>query len=230
MPWKEHRIMDLREEFVLRAKAPGAIVAALCRECGISRKTGYKWLARYDARGVEGLADLSRRPRRAVETSGEVVLRLAALRCAYPRWGPKTLRHLLTKQGVADVPSVKTVARILERLGEPRLRAPRRAGPAALDRQAPRHVIEAPNDVWTVDFKGWWKTRGGEHCEPLTVRDAFSRYVLCCKVMTSTAMLGVREAFERLFQQYGLPAVIHVDNGSPFGSTRARGGLTQLSA
>lgn len=221
--------MDLREEFVLRAKAPRANVAELCRVYGISRKTGYKWLARFRTGGVEGLRDMSRRPRRVVETSGELVLRVAELRRAHPTWGPKKLRFLLVEQKLEDVPSAKTIGRILERLGEPKLRVSSRVA-RAVQRTAPTHVVEAPNDLWTVDFKGWWRTQSGEHCEPLTVRDAFSRFVLCCKVMTSTAMAGVRAVFERLFEQYGLPREIHVDNGSPFGSTRARAGLTKLSA
>ena len=221
--------MDLREEFVLRAKALGANVAELCRDHGISRKTGYKWIGRYNSSGIEGLAEMSRRPRRVVQVSGEIVLRVQELRRAHPSWGPKKLRVLLLRRELNDVPSVKTISRILERLGEPKLRRPRRKL-QQVDRTAPKHDIVGPNDLWTVDFKGWWHTQGGEHCEPLTVRDAFSRYVLCCKVMTSTALAGVRQAFERLFQQYGLPTAIHVDNGSPFGSTRARGGLTQLSA
>ena len=101
--------MDLREEFVLRAKAPGACIAALCREFGVSRKTDYKWLARFDAEGVEALADMSRRPRRVVETSGEVVLRIQELRAAHPRWGPNKLRVLRARRLVVEeVPSVKT--------------------------------------------------------------------------------------------------------------------------
>jgi transposase InsO family protein len=229
MPWKEHRTVDLREEFVLRSMAPGANIAQLSREYGISRKTGYKWIERFETFGVESLKEMSRRPHRVVETSGEIVLRIQELRRAHPNWGPKKLRVLLERGKAKELPSVKTIARILDRLGQPKLRMPRRRL-QQIDRVAPKHELKAPNDLWTVDFKGWWHTRNGEHCEPLTIRDGFSRYVLRCQVMTSTAMIGVRGAFERLFQQHGLPAVILVDNGSPFGSTRARGGLTQLSA
>ena len=222
--------MDLREEFVLRAKAPGACIAALCREYAVSRKTGYKWLARFDAEGVEALADMSRRPRRVVETSGEVVLQIQELRAAHPRWGPKKLRVLLARRlPNEEVPSVKTIARILDRLGAARIRRPR-VRLVTVDRNAPRHDVRGPNDVWTVDFKGWWRTRDGERCDPLTVRDAFSRLVLCLRVMTSTAGDPVRAVFVELFTGYGLPKVIHVDNGSPFGSTRARAGLSRLSA
>jgi putative transposase len=230
MPWQEHRIVDLRMEFVLRAKARGANVAELCRDYQVSRKTGYKWLKRFDESGVEGLREMSRRPRRVVETSGELVLRTQELRHAHPRWGPKKLRVLLQREFASkEVPSIKTIARVLERLGEPRLRAWRRH-PKVATHQAVSATVKGPNDLWTVDFKGWWRTKQGDRCEPLTVRDAFSRFVLAVKVMSTTGAKAVREVFERLFEQYGLPTTIHVDNGQPFGSVRARGRLTELSA
>lgn len=221
--------MDLRDEFVLKAKAPGANIAELCREYSVSRKTGYKWLARFAVGGTEALADMSRRPGRGIETSGEVVLRIQELRRAHPRWGPKKLRVLLQRLfPTHEAPSVKTVQRILARLGEPRIRRPRRS-PQVI-RPTPRHDVSAPNDLWTVDFKGWWRTRDGSRCEPLTVRDAFSRFVLTVTLVGATATANVRKVFERLFAQHGLPSTIHVDNGPPFGCVKARCGLTQLSA
>lgn len=222
--------MDLREEFVLKAKAPGANISELCRDYAVSRKTGYKWLERFDAGGVEALADMSRRPARSIETSGEVVLRVQELRRAHPRWGPKKLRVLLQRLFPAeDAPSVKTVQRILVRLGEPRLRRPRRPT-TEVARSAPRHEVAAPNDLWTVDFKGWWRTRDGSRCEPLTVRDAFSRFLLTVTLVGAAASATVKKVFERLFAQYGQPSSIHVDNGPPFGCVKARGGFTYLSA
>jgi len=219
--------VELREEFVLRAKGPNANVAELCREYGISRKTAYKWLHRFERGGVAALQDMSRRPRRFLTTSGEVVLRILEIRAAHARWGPKKVRVLLLRER-AEVPSVKTIARVLERLGQPKLR--RRSPTRVVDRHAPKHDVRAPNDLWTVDFKGWWRTKDGKRCEPLTVRDALSRFILCLKILSSVALAGVRPVFERLFEQYGLPRTIHVDNGSPFGSTSARCGLTKLSA
>src|SRR4051794_13834549 len=118
MPWKEHRTVDLRKEFVLAAAAPSVNISALCREYGISRNNGYKWLRRYQAEGRAGLEEHSRRPKTIVGTDGEVVLRIIELRREYPKWGPKKLRQLLLRQG-ADTPSVKTVGRILDRAGEP---------------------------------------------------------------------------------------------------------------
>jgi len=209
---------------------PGANVSAVCRELGVSRKTGYKWLARYRTMGLEGLADMSRRPHRSLHaTSGEVVLRVIELRRAHPRWGPKKIVALLAREGLPKVPSVRTVARILERAGEPPARRRARAS-TNVPREAPRVSAELPNDVWSVDFKGWWKTKDGRRAEPLTVRDGASRFVLCAHLVQGTRTTEVRSVFERLFEQHGLPRAIQVDNGTPFASTRARGGLTRLSA
>ncbi len=228
MPWKEHRAVDLKREFVLAAMSPGANVAQLCRQYGISRNNGYKWLRRFEASGNAGLEERSRRPRRISRTDGEVVLRLIELRHLYP-WGAKKLRQLLCDEIGESAPSVKTVARILDRAGEPRVRKPRRRL-RVVAREHERLVARAPNDLWTVDFKGWWRTRDRKRFEPLTVRDAFSRYVLCLQMLGSTRADVVKPAFERLFQSCGLPAVIRVDNGSPFACTSAPAGLSQLSA
>jgi transposase InsO family protein len=231
MPWKEHRALDLREEFVLKAKAPGANVSALCREYGISRKTGHKWLARFEKGGPQALKELSRRPHRALNaTDGEVVLQILEARHAHPRWGPKKLRAILSRKGVRKLPTVRTVARILLRAGEPLVRPRRSRSPTVAVMQPLPSPPQSPNALWTVDFKGWWRTRDGKRCEPLTVRDAFSRFVLCARLLESTRRRPVQQAFERLFEQYGLPDAIQVDNGPPFSSPRARFGLTALSA
>jgi putative transposase len=222
--------VELREEFVLRAREKDANVSALCREYSISRKTGYKWLQRYDSEGVEGLRDLSRRPRRPLSVSGEAVLQVLEARDRHAHWGPKKLVAWLKNRGVADVPSVRTAARILERAGVEALRKRRRALPPRAAAQRPTHLAQEANDLWTVDFKGWWKTKDGARAEPLTVRDAASRFVLCVTLVASVSTEVVQKIFVRLFTKYGLPQAIQVDNGPPFASTRARGGLTKLSA
>lgn len=199
-------------------------------EYGISRKTGYKWLDRYERRGVEGLQELSRRPQRSVSTSGEMVLRVLEARQAHPRWGPKKIHALLKRVGGDGVPTVRTIARILVRAGGLPLRRRKRTPSVGAVNQAPPTSYQAPNTGWTVDFKGWWRTRDGKRAEPLTVRDAYSRYVLCALLMSGTRTASVKEVFVRLFEQYGLPEAIQVDNGPPFASTKARGGLTELSA
>ena len=228
MPWKEHRRLDLKKEFVLAASSPGANVSELCRSYGVSRNNGYKWLRRYKTEGHDGLQDRSRRPRTIVGTDGEVVLRIIELRRQYSRWGPKKVRELLLRQGVS-APSVKTVGRILDRAGEPRVRPPSRRLRIVLREHEPLEV-KAPNDVWTVDFKGWWRTRNGRRYEPLTVRDAFSRFVLCLEMLASMRAEVVKPVFERLFERNGLPTAIRVDNGAPFACTSAPRGLSRLSA
>jgi transposase InsO family protein len=157
-------------------------------------------------------------------------LRLIELRHQYPKWGAKKIQVLLIRSGHEGAPpSTKTIARILDRAGEPRIRKPRRRLRLVL-RHHQDLEVHGPNDVWTVDFKGWWRTIDGRRFEPLTVRDAFSRYVLCLRMLSSIAAKAVKPAFERLFQAQGLPKVIRVDNGAPFACTSAPGGLSRLSA
>ena len=222
--------MHLREEFVIRAKAPHANVAALSREYGISRKTAYKWLARFKEGGLAALADLDRRPHRSpLRASADVALAVVRVRTAHATWGPRKIVVVLAREGgLKRVPSVRTVSRILVRAG---LITPQRVrsnwkGPT----KAPCTDVKGPNDLWTVDFKGWWRTRDGQHCEPLTVRDALSRYVLALRVQAGTSAEPVRRVFEGLFRKFGLPKAIQSDNGSPFVSTRNPVGLTALAA
>jgi putative transposase len=223
--------MDLRRDFVLAASTPGANVAQLCRDFGISRNNGYKWIRRYRIEGADGLRDKSRRPRRTTATSGETVLRLIELRRQYPKWGAKKLRVLLLRRGVdGDAPSSKTIARILDRVGEPRVRRTVRRRLRLVARERENLKPSGPNDVWTVDFKGWWRTVDGKRYEPLTVRDLFSKYILCLQMLGSMAAKDVLPAFERLFQAVGLPKLIRVDNGAPFACTAAPAGLSRLSA
>lgn len=225
--------MDLRKDFVLRALAPGENIAALCREFGISRKTAYKWIKRYRDRGVVGLDDLSRRPSRfAKAISGEMVLRILEIHRRYPRWGAKKLRVLLQRAKLSEVvPSARTIARVLDRAGAPRIR-PKTRRQRELRAQAPFIAPKAdrPNALWTVDFKGWWVLPTGRRAEPLTIRDAFSRKILLSKLLRSNDTRSVQREFERLFQKYGLPDVIQSDNGPPFANSRSLESLTRLAA
>jgi transposase InsO family protein len=227
MAWQEHRRVDLIREFVLKASDDLANISELCREYGISRKTGYKWLKRYEAHGEAGLVDGSRRPKKMLSTSAEVVFRVNELRAEHRFWGPKKLRELLRREFGKRAPSVKTVQRILRRLGLPLMRP--RLRQVKLVRQARVLNAARPNDVWTADFKGWWKTKDGRRFEPLTVRDAASRYILLCVHSRETVEAAMKH-FTKLFTAYGLPKVIRVDNGPPFGVANAFGGLTRLSA
>ncbi len=223
--------MEQRHEFVLRAKEPGANISALCREYGISRKTGYKWLHRFGKQGLLGLKD---QPRRSSGTpfrcSVQVSLDTVILKQRYPHFGPKKLRQLLLGSWPArEVPSLSTIGRILRHMGltKPRRKVRRyKAGPG----KRPEVVVEGPNDLWTVDFKGWWRSGNGKRCEPLTVRDAYSRFVLAIDIVERPSIECVRLVFERLFRLHGLPKAIQSDNGSPFASTSSYSGLTKLSA
>lgn len=230
MPWQKASLMEIRKELVLRALEPGANISELASEYGVSRKTVHKWLNRFRAEGLAGLQDRSRCPHdRKLAASGEVVMKLIELRQRNMTWGAKKLhRVILRTEDEADVPSVRTVARIIERAGLVRRR--RSSVPDARPSTAPNPPADAPNDLWTFDFKGWWRTGDGSRCEPLTVRDAASRFVLATDVFESPKQALVRASCERLFEQYGLPKGILIDNGAPFACTRARGGLTRLSA
>lgn len=224
--------MSLREKFVLQAMAPDACMTELCRAYGISRKTGYKWLARYKSKGVEGLEEMSRRPHSSpLQTTVERALDVLQLRQGHPTWGPKKLHAVLVRRhGAEQMPlSVRTVARILER-SELASERRNRVRPSHHPTQPPKPLTQGPNDTWSVDFKGWWRTRDGKRCEPLTVRDQYSRYVLAVQVMSTPRAEEVRAVFEQLFDRYGRPRVIQCDNGPPFVCSRGRLGLTRLSA
>jgi putative transposase len=221
--------MSQKMQFVEKASTPGANVSALCREYGISRQTGHKWLRRYRDQGFLGLVEQSRRPRSSPLAAGEeIVVGILELRGRHPSWGPDKIAGALARKLGTDAPSRSTVARVLRRLGKIKRRRPR-VRLWTVDGR-PRVEVTEPNDLWTIDFKGWWRARNGERCEPLTVRDACSRKVLAVALVTSTRASQVRRVLERLFKLHGLPAAIQCDNGSPFVCTRARGGLTKLSA
>jgi transposase InsO family protein len=229
MPWKEHRKMSLKMEFVEKASRPGVRMAELCRQYGIARETGYKWLNRFKQEGYVGLEEKSRAPHSSpLMKAEELVQAVLMAREAHPRWGPKKLHGVVRRRFGDETPSESTIARVLRRFGQVRARRARR--PLSTVERAPEVAAHEPNDVWTVDFKGWWRSLDGYRCEPLTVRDSFSRYVLAVEVLATTAETGVRPVFERLFRKHGLPSAIQCDNGTPFISVRGRGGLTKLSA
>jgi len=220
--------MSLKVEFVERATQPGAKLAPLCREFGISRPTGLKWVRRFKAEGPDGLEERSRRPASSpLSSAEEIVMAVLEQRDRHPRWGAKKLRVLLHKRYADAAPSVATIARILKRAGL--IRARRRPTVLSVVEQAPHSLAKSPNDVWTIDFKGWWRTLDGSRCAPLTIRDACSRYVLSIVVLDAMTGEHVRAELERLFKKHGLPRAIQCDNGTPFVATRARGGFTTLS-
>lgn len=230
MPWKETHVMDLRYEFVLRSLHDGERFRDLCAEYGISAKTGYKWKQRFLERGGAGLADLSRRPASSPGALDEgEVCEIVRLKEAHRNWGPRKIQRLYAKiHGDQGTPSESSFKRVLDRAGLVERRRVRRSEETG--RLQNRARAEKPNDVWTVDFKGWWYTPEGERCEPLTVRDAFSRYVLCASLPANARTETVRGEFERLFGIYGLPGTIRSDNGAPFAARKSPLGLSRLSA
>lgn len=222
--------MSIREELILKALAGEETKVELAKQFGVSRKTVYKWLDRYKERGLAGLVDESRRPHRSpLMTSPELALAAIDVRKEHPSWGPKKVVALLARRFPGeDIPSVSTASRILRQAGLMKRRHRRSSGGFP---PAPRSFVAVePNDLWTVDFKGWWRTLDGTRCDPLTVRDAVSRYVLAMRVLSRTRTEDVRPVFEELFARFGVPKAIGSDNGPPFASLRGPGGLTQLSA
>jgi transposase InsO family protein len=226
MPWKETCVMEERVRFVLAAKKEGAVMAELCREAGISRFTGYKWLARFEVEGVEGLKDRSRAPHsHGLSREAELVDDVLTLRSHYG-WGPKKLRHKLgeLRQDIA----LLAASAIGDWLGKRGLTTKRRRSRSCPPYSQPFATASEPNAVWTVDFKGWFRTGDGRRCDPLTLSDMWSRYLLRCQTAARPDYSHVRAVFEEAFAEFGLPRAIRSDNGPPFASTAA-GGLSALS-
>ena len=229
MPWKETRVMDQRQDFVIQSFDPRANFKSLCRKFGISTKTGYKWKERFLALGTLGLHDQSKRPHRSGhQILEDAVCEIIRLKTAHMKWGPKKIRDLYSRMHEVEIiPSLSSFNRILEKSGLV-IHKKRRKQSKAQRMQNPTPVLK-PNDLWTVDFKGYWYTTLKERCEPLTVRDHFSRYILSLKTLPSSRTEDVQAEFERLFKAHGLPKAIRSDNGPPFAHTRSLFGLSKLS-
>jgi hypothetical protein len=229
MPWSDVTPMDQRLQFVVDVQREVDTMCALCARYGISRKTGYKWLARYAAAGPSGLAARSHRPHTQPRaTAPEAVAALLTLRQRHPTWGAKKLLAVLARRQPAlapELPARSTAALLLKRHGlitRPR----RRRTPGHPGR--PRTPMTEPNAVWTADFKGQFRLRDGAYCFPLTVADGASRYLLACRALTSVRLTEARPVFVHIFREYGLPERIRTDNGVPF-ATIALGRLSLLS-
>ena len=228
MGWEETCAVTERMKFVLEVKCGERTVAECCRLAGVSRKTGYKWLGRYDEGGLRALGDRSRAPRTHPNAVGlEVKAMLLDARRQHPNWGAVTLLEWFGRRHPeVALPAASTVAELLKREGlvKPRVRT-RRTPPYT----RPFAHAGAPNAVWSADFKGHFRTGDHLYCYPLTVSDGFSRYLLACRGLLHPTHEAARPWFERLFREYGLPLAIRTDNGVPFAS-RALGGLSRLSA
>lgn len=228
MPWSETCPMEERARFVLDALEGWSSVSELCEKYGISRRIGYKWLGRYEIGGLAALEDQKRAPRRQAQaTPPEIVGRIVELRQQRPTWGPRKLRARLERlHPEIGWPAPSTIGEILRREGlvEKRRRRKRPQGAWSSNQTA----ADAPNRVWTADFKGEFRLGNARLCYPLTVVDAHSRYLLACQALPGTHTRGARATFERVFTEYGLPEVIRTDNGTPFRS-QGVAGLSQLA-
>lgn len=227
MGWRQTDPMNERVEFIAAWLKGEDSVTGLSVRFDISRKTAYKWIERYKAKGPAGLYDVSRAPLcPAGGTAPELASRVVTLRRAHPAWGPRKLKARLEMDdpGVAW-PAASTIGDILKREG---LVSPRRFRRRAAPMTTPLAQAHAPNDVWCMDFKGWWRTGDGQRCEPFTVSDAMSRYLLVCQPVARTGYDTVWPVLAKAFRDHGLPRAIRSDNGPPFGSVAA-GGLSRLA-
>jgi putative transposase len=227
MGWMETCAVEERMRFVMAIEAQEEPMAAVCRRIGVSRKTGYKWLERYREAGVEGLIERSRAPlHRPQAMADEIAECCLDVRRAYPTWGPVKVRAWLERRAPEmRWPAASTIGALFDREGLTVKRRVRRRCPPS---SAPFAHCGAANDVWCIDFKGWFLTGDGTHCEPLTLSDAYSRYLLRCQVMPRTDTEHVWPVLDAAFREFGLPHRLRSDNGSPFAS-RGAGGLSKLS-
>jgi transposase InsO family protein len=227
MPWRECSVMEERLRFVARL-LEGEAMSDVCREFGISRKTGYKIFSRYKDQGLDALADRSRRPvRYANQLPAQVERLIVDLKQDKPHWGARKIRELLIRKLAGDlrIPAKSTVHAVLDRhrlVKRARERKNRAQGTLLSD-------AAVPNDLWCADFKGEFRLGNGRFCYPLTVTDQASRYLLLCEALESTREVPVIEAFQELFRERGLPVAIRSDNGLPFASPNGLYNLSRLS-
>jgi putative transposase len=227
MGWMETCAVDERMRFVMAAERAEEPFAALCRRFGVSRRIGYKWRERYEQEGVLGLVDRSRAPlAHPQELRPEIAEQCLGVRRTHPTWGPLKVRaYLQRRQPATAWPAASTIGDLFDREGlTVRRRLRRRVPPAS----APFAACQAANAVWCIDFKGWFLTGDGTHCEPLTLSDAHSRYLLRCQVLARNDTEHVWPVLDAAFREFGLPERLRSDNGPPFASTGA-GGLSQLA-
>lgn len=226
MPWKEHSVMDERMKFVVRL-LDGETMSELCREYGISRKTGYKFWNRYQLSGAQAFADRSRRPYRyANQLPIQVEHTILKLKQEKPHWGAPKIRELILRK-YPDIkpPAKSTVHAVLDRHGLVTKRGRRRNRATG----TPLSEGRQPNDLWCADFKGEFMMGDRRYCYPLTVTDQASRYILACEALESTKENPAFVAFEHVFKERGLPKAIRTDNGVPFASPGALFQLSKLS-
>lgn len=223
--------MSERLRFVLAQRKNRSTFSSLCAAFGVAPKTGYKWLHQFEASGAAGLVDRSRRPKSNSRAIPEAVRdRLVELRRVHPTWGPKKLVAWLEANTLGlDVPAPSTVGELLKQRG---LVMERKRIRHQQPRTEPLRHADKPNAVWAMDFKGWFRLGDGVRCDPLTITDGFSRYLLCCNAGKATGDEVARDvwaALVRTFREFGMPAAIRVDNGQPWAAPKGTLGITKLA-
>ena len=227
MPWKASSVMEEKLRFICEYDLGEKSMTELCRRYGITRETGYVWLRRYRANGVDGLREHSRAARRHHNQTPEAIEQMVLeLRQAHMHWGPRKLKRILERDEPGrSWPATSTIGTLLKREG---LVAARKKRWRTTPYSEPLAHAQAANRVWCADFKSWFRTADGQRIEPLTISDAHSRYLLRCQAVEKTNTARVQAIFEAAFREYGLPQAIRTDNGAPFAS-RALGGLSRLA-
>jgi transposase InsO family protein len=212
MPWKEATPMSLRSEFIHLAQLEEANISELCRRFGISRKTGYKWLKRYQQGGEGGLADRPRRPHHSPRRSSTAIeAAVLEVRHEHPVWGGRKIKAYLERQAKTHLPSPSTITEILRRNDQIDAQEARKHRPFQ------RFEMEQPNQLWQMDFKGYFPVEEGGYCHPLSVLDDHSRFLIGLKACPNETHQTVQERLRELFRRYGLPERMLMDNGSPWG-------------
>jgi len=215
MPWKEATNVSLRSEFIHLAERQGANLSELCRRFGISRKTGYKWLERYRVDGESGLVDRSRRPHHSPRrSSAEVEAKVAEVRQEHPAWGGRKIKAYLQRKGYPQLPSPSTITEILRRNDQIDAEEARKHRPYQ------RFEMEQPNQLWQMDFKGYFSLEEGGYCHPLSVLDDHSRFLVGLQACPNETRQTVQDQLSGIFRCYGLPERMLMDNGSPWGDDR----------
>jgi len=220
-------VVEERARFAIEYESGEWTMAELCRHYGIARKTGYKILSRWEVCGAEGLKDLSRRPHRHPnQTSEAIEAQILEARRTHMRWGPRKLHAWLeSKYPDRSWPAPSTIGELLRRSGLTNRQRVRRRTPSSIQ---PLASAGSANDVWCMDFKGWFRTRDGTRIDPLTMTDAYSRYLLRCQAVAKTDTISVQAICEAAFREFGLPRAIRSDNGPPFASCTVAG-LSRLA-
>jgi len=236
MPWRSTDIVKERTKFILEWErrwhaCEGRVnLASLCREFGVSRDAGYRWIRRYQAadHDISAVIDRSHRPTTMpMKVDEQVEDLVVAARKAYPRWGPKKIRSLLVERYAdVEVPAPSTIGEILKRRGLSQRPARRRRRSTPFS--SPFAEVVDPNTTWCADFKGQFRTTDGKWCYPLTIIDAHTRFLIRCEALLEPTGDAVKDVFDSAFQEYGLPSAIRTDNGPPFASVGAAS-LTPLS-